>query len=97
MLQLQITAFSSHGDLVNVSRLGEELRCRRFVGFRVRTCGMTVVPDLDHLPIPAGWQPALREATAPLSDNVSQMSGDEAKIKPASTQFFIPANQQARI
>jgi len=34
------------------------------------------------------------EATAPLSHNVSQMSGDEAKIKPASTQFFIPANQQ---
>jgi hypothetical protein len=59
---------------------------------------MIVVPDLDHLSIPAGWQPALSpEATAPLSDNVSQMSGDEAEIKPASTQFFIPANQQARI
>ena len=33
------------------------------------------------------------EATAALSHNVSQMSGDEAKSKAAPTQFSVPENQ----
>jgi hypothetical protein len=63
--------------------------------FAGEPCGVIILPDLGRLPKPAGWELALPEATAPLSHDVSQMSGDEAKIKPASTQFLIPANQQA--
>jgi hypothetical protein len=62
----------------------EKLRCGGFIGFRVRNLRVIILPDLGHLP--KTWQTrSLRspEATAPLSHHVSQMSGDEAKIKPA--------------
>ncbi len=37
----------------------EKLRCEGFIGFRVRNLQDDALPDLGHLPKPAGWQPAL--------------------------------------
>jgi hypothetical protein len=49
----------------------EKLRCGGVIGFRGRTCGVIVLPDLGHLPKPAGWEHALpRGDRAPVAQRI---------------------------